>query len=326
MPWNFPFWQVFRAAVPAILAGNSVILKHAPNVGGCALAIEKLFHSCGLPVGSFTNLFLDNEEVARLIAHPHIRGVTLTGSVRAGSSVASIAGRHIKKTVLELGGSDPSIVYSDCDFNRALNEILTSRMLNSGQTCIATKRVLIQKKIYEKFKEALVEKVRALKTGNPLAEGIDLGPMARLDLKETLANQLGRALSSGANVVYQGDKADDCFFSPAVIENLAFDKPVYREEFFGPVINLVSFEETRDAIEIANDSDFGLGASVYTNDDEIAELCSSKIEAGSVFINGMVRSDPALPFGGIKNSGYGRELFLLGAREFVNIKTVARIN
>lgn len=324
MPWNFPFWQVFRFAIPGVMAGNVVLLKHAPNVPGCALAIEKLFREAGAPEGFFQNLFLSNESAARLIASPYIEGVSLTGSGRAGSEVASIAGRNLKKVVLELGGSDPFIVFEDADLDKAVAAGIHARMLNSGQSCIAAKRFIVSAKIFGRFEEKFLEAIRGLKVGDPADPKTDIGPLAREDLLLNLSRQVEGSVSIGARLLTGGKRIprNGFFFSPTVLKEVRPGMPVFDEETFGPVACLIPAANDDEAVELANKTSYGLGASLWTKDVARAEARARRIEAGAVFINGTVKSDPRLPFGGIKRSGFGRELSAAGIREFTNIKTV----
>jgi succinate-semialdehyde dehydrogenase / glutarate-semialdehyde dehydrogenase len=324
MPWNFPFWQVFRFAIPALTAGNAVILKHAPNVPACALEIEALFREAGLPEGVFQSLFLTNEDAAKLIDSGLIAGVSLTGSDRAGSAVAATAGKNLVKTVLELGGSDPFIVFEDADLDATIPVAIKARMLNAGQSCIAAKRFLVADKIYGEFRNRLVQAVSNLKVGDPAAPDTDLGPLAREDLLQNLIRQVEQAKSQGAKVLVAGGRPPrkGFFYEPTVLEDVKPGMSAFNQEVFGPVVSLVRFKTDDEAISLANQSSYGLGASLWTRDTAKAEALARKIEAGSVFVNGMVKSDPRLPFGGIKRSGYGRELSAIGLHEFTNVKTV----
>ncbi|MEJ2596180.1 MAG: NAD-dependent succinate-semialdehyde dehydrogenase [bacterium] len=322
MPWNFPFWQVLRFAVPTILAGNAVVLKHAPNVLGCAKEIESLFREAGFPKNLFSNLFIPVDLSDTVIAHPLVRGVTLTGSQKAGKAVAAQAGKYLKKTVLELGGSDPYIVLADADFQPACETAVNSRMLNTGQVCIAAKRFIVERKIFDRFTEELKIQLENLKWGDPLDEGVDLGPMARPDLLETVNRQVTKSLEMGATLITGGKVINDRFYAPTLLTHVQKGMPVYDEETFGPVSVVIPAGNAEEAVRISNDTSFGLGASIWTRNLELAEQMAGEIEAGAVFINGMTKSDPRLPFGGTKMSGYGRELSHFGIREFVNIKTV----
>lgn len=322
MPWNFPFWQVLRAAVPTIMAGNTFVLKHAPNVIGCGLAIESLFIDAGFSENIFSNLMIDINLSEKVIANPFVQGVTLTGSQRAGSAVAALAGKHLKKTVMELGGSDPFIVLKDADINNSCKTGVCSRMLNAGQVCISAKRFIVEEDIFDEFvkeQKALLEK---MVLGDPMKDNIDMGPMARLDLLEGIEKQVEISVKMGAKVITGGKRINDNFYAPTLIINVKRGMPIYDEETFGPVSVVISAKDDEDAVRIANDTNFGLGASLWTQDLELAEILATKIEAGAIFINGMTKSDPRLPFGGIKQSGYGRELGGLGIKEFVNAKTV----
>ncbi len=324
MPWNFPFWQVLRAAVPTIMAGNTFLLKHAPNVQGCAVAIESLFNEAGFPENIFVNLPIDIAVSDRVIANTMVQGVTLTGSRRAGQAVAAIAGKHLKKTVMELGGSDPYIVLADAEFNESCKTGVCSRMLNGGQVCIAAKRFIVVEEILDKFIEEQKALLENMWLGNPMDEGVDMGPMARPDLLANIEKQVDESLKKGAQLLTGGSRLDDesWFYKPTLITNVKKGMPVYQEETFGPVSVVIPAKNPEDAVRIANDSIYGLGASLWTKDLDLAEHLAAKIEAGAVFINGMTKSDPRLPFGGTKQSGYGRELGDYGIKEFTNIKTV----
>ncbi len=324
MPWNFPFWQVFRFAVPALMAGNVVILKHAPNVPACAREIEVLFREVGFPEGVFQSLFLTNEDAARLIDSGSVRGVSLTGSDRAGSAVAAIAGKNLVKTVLELGGSDPFIVFKDADLDKTIPIAVKSRMLNTGQSCIAAKRFFVAKEIFQEFSRRFVEAVKVLKVGDPTSRETDIGPLAREDLLENLVRQTEAAKKEGAEILLEGGcvSGKGYFFRPMVFQGIKPGMTAFQEEVFGPVASLAVFDNEEEAIALANKTCYGLGASLWTRDVRRAEALVRDVEAGSVFINGMVKSDPRLPFGGVKRSGHGRELSTAGLHEFVNIKTV----
>ncbi len=324
MPWNFPFWQVFRFAAPALLAGNACLLKHAANVTGCACAIEEVFRRSGLPPGAFTALRLGSARVQGLVAHPLVRAVTLTGSDAAGRAVAAAAGRCLKKTILELGGSDPFVVLADADLSKCVAAAVSSRMINNGQSCIAAKRFIVAKPVYARFRDAFVAAVAGLKVGDPLDEANDLGPLARADLRAELERQVGESLRRGARALTGGARlaGRGFFFQPTVLEDVKPGMPAYDEELFGPVAALIPVAGAQEALRVANDTPFGLGASIWSADTARAARMAERIEAGSVFVNGMVKSDPRLPFGGVKMSGYGRELSGYGIKEFVNIKTV----
>ena len=324
MPWNFPFWQHFRFAAPAVMAGNVAVLKHASNVPGCALAIEELFRDAGFPEGVMTALLVPSSRTAELIAAPEIRAVTLTGSDRAGMEVAAEAGRQLKKTVLELGGSDPFIVLDDADPAAAAREAAKARVINSGQSCIAAKRFLVGEPIADRFEEELVRAMEGLTVGDPMDRASDVGPLAREDLLAALDDQVARSVGEGARLATGGRRLarKGYYYAPTVLTNVRPGMAAFDEETFGPVAAVVRAKDTAEAIELANRSRFGLGASLWTGDPARAEDLAREIDAGSVFINGIVKSDPRLPFGGVKSSGYGRELAAFGIREFVNIKTV----
>jgi succinate-semialdehyde dehydrogenase/glutarate-semialdehyde dehydrogenase len=324
MPWNFPFWQVFRFAAPALMAGNVGILKHASNVPGTALAIEEVFLESGFPEGAFTTLLIPSARTLALIGHPVVRAVTLTGSDHAGREVAAEAGRQLKKSVLELGGSDPFIVLADADPAEAARQAARARTLNSGQSCIAAKRFIVDTSIAERFEKEFVRQMEGLKTGDPLDRATDLGPLAREDLLHDLDGQVRRTVEAGATLATGGRRLQGTgwYYAPTVLTGVEPGMPAFDEETFGPVAAVIRADGTEEAIELANRSRFGLGASIWTSDPIRAEALASEVEAGSVFVNGIVKSDPRLPFGGIKTSGYGRELADVGIREFVNIKTV----
>jgi succinate-semialdehyde dehydrogenase / glutarate-semialdehyde dehydrogenase len=324
MPWNFPFWQVFRFAAPALAAGNVVLLKHAPNVPQCALAIEAVFKDAGCPEGAFQSLLLEVEQVPPILADDRIKAVTLTGSDRAGRDVASRAGRALKKSVLELGGSDPFIVMPSANMAQAVATAVKSRTINSGQSCIAAKRFIVDAAVAEEFTDRFVKGMAALKIGDPLDPSTEIGPMARSDLVETLSAQVGDALARGAKRL-TGDApvgSHGCFYPPTVLVDIPKQARVYREEVFGPVAMVFTVTGVDEAIALANDTPYGLGASVWTNDPVERDRFVDRLEAGQVFVNAMVASDPRVPFGGVKMSGYGRELGEQGIREFVQAKTV----
>ena len=324
MPWNFPFWQAFRAAAPALMAGNALLLKHAPNVPQCALAIEAIFRECGLPDGVFASLMIEVEQVADVIASPHVHAVTLTGSEAAGRKVAALAGQHLKKCVLELGGSDPFIVLHDADLELAVNMAIASRFMNCGQSCIAAKRFIVVPQIADEFLRALKTRVEALKLGDPMDDAMQIGPMARLDLRDELHRQISDSIAQGA-VAVTGCKPverEGFFYQPSILDQVTADTRAWHEELFGPAAIVIRAANEADALRIANDTRFGLGSSIWSRDIARAEQLAAHIQAGSTFINGMVKSDPRLPFGGVKASGYGRELSRLGMHEFVNAKTV----
>ena len=324
MPWNFPFWQFYRFAAPALMAGNTVVLKHAPNTPRCALAIESVMQEAGFPSGVVQSLFLDNDQAASVIADRRVRGVTLTGSTRAGSAVAAIAGRHLKTMVLELGGSDPFIVLEDADVDEAARVGVVSRCLNSGQSCIAAKRFLVHRSRYDEFADRLVQGMLARVMGDPTVPDVDLGPLAREDLRERLARQVTDSLSAGAEAKCGAavPAGNGFFYPPTVLSGVTAGMPAAEEELFGPVAVLVSFRTEKEALELANATRYGLGASVWTTDPDRARRIVADLEAGNVFVNGLVKSDPRLPFGGVKDSGFGRELSREGVLAFVNVKTV----
>ena len=325
MPWNFPYWQVFRFAAPALMAGNAAVLKHASNVSGCALAIGEVFREAGFPEDLFSVLLLASARVEQVIAAPEIRAVTLTGSGPAGRAVAAAAGRALKKTVLELGGSDPYVVLEDADLDAAAATCAAARIINSGQSCIAAKRFVVVRPVREAFERRFVEAMLAKRMGDPMGESVDLGPQARRDLRDELHAQTMESVRRGARLLLGGQipAGPGAFYPPTVLGDVRPGMPAYDEELFGPVASVVEAADEADAIRIANDTPFGLGAAVFSRDTVRAErLAAGEIEAGSCFVNASVRSDPRLPFGGIKESGYGRELSHFGIREFVNIKTV----
>ena len=327
MPWNFPFWQLFRFGAPALMAGNAAILKHAPNVTGCALAIEDIMHKAGIPKDLFRTVIADVDQTQELITHRDIHAVTLTGSTRAGKAVASKAGSVLKKTVLELGGSDPYVILADADIENTAETCVTSRLINSGQSCIAAKRFIVVEDNYDEFLEAVIEKMKAKKIGDPFESVTDIGPMAREDLRDQLHDQVQLSVKRGANCVIGGEIPDNdgAFYPPTVLTDITNVMPAYDQELFGPVATVIKVRDEEEAIEVANDTNYGLGAAIFSEDiDHAEEIAANELQAGCCFINEFVKSDPRLPFGGIKNSGYGRELSHFGIKEFVNIKTVYR--
>ncbi|NNV57326.1 NAD-dependent succinate-semialdehyde dehydrogenase [Limnovirga soli] len=321
MPWNFPFWQVFRFAAPYLMAGNVALLKHAPNVCGVALAIQDIFIEAGFPKGVFQTLIVDVDIIPNIIDHDIVQGITLTGSEFAGSQVGALAGKAIKKSVLELGGSDPLIILEDADMEKAAQVATLSRMQNAGQSCIAAKRFITVGKAKDAFLHQLQLQIAALKQGNPFDENITTGPMARIDLAEKIESQLKGSIANGA-ILISGGERNGCNVNPALLTHVHKGMPAYDEEAFGPMACIVESKDEADAIAIANDSRYGLGASIWTADIAKAEHMAGEINAGGVFINAMVKSDARYPFGGIKKSGYGRELSSFGIKEFMNLKTV----
>jgi len=324
MPWNFPFWQVFRFAAPALMAGNVGLLKHAANVPQCALAIENVLCRAGFGEGVFQTLLIEAKRVEKLIVDPRIKAVTLTGSERAGSEVGSIAARHIKKSVLELGGSDAFIVMPSADFKEALSTAIKARTINTGQSCIAAKRFFVADKVYDKFLQQFVERMRALKIGDPFDETTEIGPLATEQILKGVDEQVQKSIAAGAKLLTGGNRihGSGFFYEPTVLVDVPNESPAYRDEVFGPVASVFRVDDADQAIELANNTTFGLGASAWTNDLAEQKLFASELEVGMVFVNAMVASDPRLPFGGVKHSGFGRELGAAGIREFVNTKTI----
>ena len=329
MPWNFPLWQVFRFAAPALMAGNVGLLKHASNVPQCALGIEEIFRRAGFPEGAFQTLLVGSDAVQRVLEDPRVAAATLTGSEPAGRSVASIAGNQIKKTVLELGGSDPFIVMPSADLKAAVATAVKARTMNNGQSCIAAKRFIVHELTYNQFENGFVEAMKSLRVGDPLDESTDIGPLATEQILKDLQDQVNVSVAAGAKILtggkrvqFDGELARGNFYQPTVLADIPKDAPAYRDELFGPVASMFRVSSIDEAIELANATTFGLGAAAWTNDAKESEHFIDELDAGSVFINGMVASDPRLPFGGVKHSGYGRELSHFGIREFTNIKTI----
>ena len=327
MPWNFPFWQVFRFAAPNLMAGNAGVLKHSSNVTGCGLAIEEIFKEAGFPENLFRTIVVTSKDVEEIIKHDKIKAITLTGSTEAGKSVARTAGSVLKKSVLELGGSDPYIILEDAELERAAEICVNSRLINSGQSCIAAKRFIIVNQVYNKFEELFVDKMRTKIMGDPMKEETNIGPQARHDLREELHEQVIKSVKLGAKVLTGGNipEGKGAFYPPTVLVNIQSEMPAYKEELFGPVASLIKASDETDAIRIANDTMFGLGAAVFTQNTVRGErIAREELNAGNCFVNDSVKSDPRLPFGGVKESGYGRELSEIGIKEFMNIKTVYR--
>jgi succinate-semialdehyde dehydrogenase/glutarate-semialdehyde dehydrogenase len=324
MPWNFPLWQVYRFAAPALMAGNAGVLKHASNVPGCALSIEQVFKDAGFPAGLFRTLLIGGREVKGIIEHPLVRAVTLTGSTPAGKAVASQAGAVLKKTVLELGGSDAYLVLADAELETTVTSCVNSRLINAGQSCIAAKRFIVVESVLDGFTRRFVDLMKSKRVGDPLADGTDVGPQARHDLRDALHKQVLASIDGGARLLLGGEvpKSDGAYYPPTVLTNVKPGMPAYEEELFGPVASIIAARDEDDAVRIANDSVFGLGGAVFTKDVARGERVARRLEAGSTFVNGLVASDPRLPFGGIKESGYGRELGPYGIKEFVNVKTI----
>ncbi len=325
MPWNFPFWQVFRFAAPSLMAGNAAILKHAPSTTQCGFEIENIFKEAGFVENLFRTIIYPEEKTKDVIGNKDIKAVTLTGSVKAGKSVAKYAGSFLKKTVLELGGSDPYVILDGADLEKTVNTCVTSRLINSGQSCIAAKRFIVVDSVYKKFEEMFVEAMSSKKMGDPFEDGIDLGPMAAFRLRNSLHKQVRKSFAGGAKIILGGKipKNEGAFYPPTVLTKVKKGMPAYDEEIFGPVAALIKVKNEDEAIKIANDTNYGLGAAVFTSDVEKGrEIAEKKLLAGSCFVNEFVKSDPRLPFGGIKESGYGRELSPFGIKEFVNTKTV----
>jgi succinate-semialdehyde dehydrogenase/glutarate-semialdehyde dehydrogenase len=324
MPWNFPFWQVIRCAAPALAAGNTVLLKHASNVPGCAIALEEAFHEAGFPEGAFTTLLVPARAVGEIIAHPAVRAVSLTGSEAAGRQVAALAGASLKKTVLELGGSDAFVVLADADVEYAALQAALARTLNNGQSCIAAKRFIVEEPVAGRFEVAFIASMAALRVGDPRDRATQVGPLARPDLVDELEDQVGRTVAAGATLRLGGRRQEGpgCFFPPTVLTGVEPGMAAFDEETFGPVGPVIRARDTEHALELANRSRYGLGGSIWTADAGRGRALAARFEAGAVFVNETVKSDPRVPFGGVKDSGYGRELAAFGLREFANVKTV----
>ncbi|MFH1101004.1 MAG: NAD-dependent succinate-semialdehyde dehydrogenase [Methanobacteriota archaeon] len=325
MPWNFPFWQVLRCAAPALMAGNVVLLKHSSNVPQCALTLEGIVSDAGFPHDVFKSLLVGSQAVENIIKDRRIAAVSLTGSGSAGRNVATVAGSCPKKVVLELGGSDPFIVLSDAEIDHVVEQAVTARMINNGQSCIAAKRFIIDQRVFGRFSEGFSQKVQELIVGDPLERTTDIGPLARKDILEQLDDQVKQSILKGARVLTGGKKVHSgpgYYYLPTVLSNIKKGMPVYEEEVFGPVASLIKVKDSEEAVKVANDTSYGLGASIWTTNIKSGETLTKDIEAGAVFVNEIVKSDPRLPFGGIKNSGYGRELSHYSMKEFVNIQTV----
>jgi succinate-semialdehyde dehydrogenase/glutarate-semialdehyde dehydrogenase len=326
MPWNFPFWQVFRFAAPTLMAGNTAVLKHASNVPGCAMAIEDLFREAGFPENAFRSLLISSDMVESVIKHPAVKGVSLTGSTPVGKSVASIAGSVLKKCVLELGGSDPYLILEDADLVSAAKICAAGRLVNAGQSCIGAKRFIVVEKVYYEFLENFTHEMMRAQFGDPCETETTMGPLARMDLRDDLHQQVTGSVEKGAEIVIGGEKPDrkGAYYPPTVLENVKPGMPAYDEELFGPVASVIRVKDEKEAIRVANDTVFGLGAAVFTKNVKRGErIAEAQLNAGCCFVNDFVKSDPRLPFGGIKESGFGRELSSHGIKEFVNVKTVA---
>ncbi|MBE99042.1 NAD-dependent succinate-semialdehyde dehydrogenase [Flavobacterium coralii] len=321
MPWNFPYWQVFRFAIPSVIAGNTVAVKHASNVAGCAIMIEKLFKEAGFPDGAYKNLLISGKQVEKVIENPIIKAVSLTGSEKAGASVAATAAKGIKKSVLELGGSNAFIILEDADIDKSAETAVTARMQNTGQSCIAAKRFLVHESLFDAFTKKFKERVEALKIGSPMDEDTYIGPLARIDLAEEVEKQVEESVKMGAKIITGGNR-NNAFYEPTILTDVTTDMPVFKEEVFGPVAPVMPFSTFEEAVELSNATEFGLGVTVFTENIEAIKDKLHLFNEGAVFINALVKSDPALPFGGVKKSGFGRELAENGIKEFVNVKTV----
>ncbi|MBV6643522.1 MAG: NAD-dependent succinate-semialdehyde dehydrogenase [Cyclobacteriaceae bacterium] len=324
MPWNFPYWQVFRFAAPALMAGNACLLKHSPNTTACALSMQRIFEEAGFPKYLFNTVIADIPQIEPIVANKKVAAVTLTGSTRAGKSLATLAGKYLKKAILELGGSDPYLILADADIDLAAQTCVTGRLINSGQSCIAAKRFIVLSSVKNIFVDKVKQLMEAKAVGDPTAEETDIGPMARKDLMETLANQVDQSVKKGAKIILGGriDQGQGFYYSPTILTDVKPGMPAYDEELFGPVASIIEVNDEEEAIKVANDTVYGLGSAVFTRDLAKAEIIASKLQSGSTFVNAFVKSDPRLPFGGIKESGYGRELSFIGIKEFVNVKTV----
>ena len=324
MPWNYPFWQVIRFAAPALMAGNTAVLKHASNVSRCALEIERIFRECDLPAGVFRTVLVPGAETGKLIADPRVAAVTLTGSEEAGVAVASTSGQYLKKHVLELGGSDAFIVLDDADIDAAAQTAVRARFQNTGQSCIAAKRFIVVESVAEAFEHKFVEEAAKLRVGDPLQRETQMGPMARGDLRDSLDKQVQASVKMGAKVLLGGKPLEGkgYFYAPTIVTHVTPEMPLFREETFGPVAAVIHARDTEHAVELANSSQFGLGGNLWTRNIEQGRKLAGRLESGALFLNSMTTSDPRLPFGGVKHSGYGRELALFGIREFVNVQTV----
>ena len=324
MPWNFPYWQVFRFAAPALMAGNACLLKHSPNTTACALSMQRIFEEAGFPKYLFNTIIADIPQIEPIVANSKVAAVTLTGSTRAGKSLAALAGKHLKKAVLELGGSDPYLILADADLNLAAENCVTGRLINSGQSCIAAKRFIVLSSVKNTFVDKVKQLMVAKAVGDPTADETDIGPIARKDLMELLADQVEQSVKKGAKIVLGGkkDQGQGFYYPPTILTDVKPGMPAYADELFGPVASIIEVKDEEEAIKVANDTIYGLGSAVFTRDLAKAEVIASKLQSGSTFINAFVKSDPRLPFGGIKESGYGRELSFIGIKEFVNVKTV----
>ena len=324
MPWNFPFWQVFRFSIPSIMAGNTVMIKHAPNTFGCGELINEIFIKSGYPKDIFTSLIIKHNQVESIVSNKKIQAISLTGSDRAGSAVGTIAGKYIKKTLFELGGSDPFVVYSDADIKLAVEDAISAKFLNAGQSCISPKRFFIHQDISKKFIQKIVEKIKLLKIGNPEDKDTNIGPLSKKEFVENINNQIDKSIALGSEIIFKASYSNPkgFFMVPIVLVSTNLNVPIFKEEVFGPVVSIYIFNNNDNVLKIANDTDYGLGASLWTKNNQIIDKFKKNINSGALFINGMTKSDPRIPFGGIKKSGYGRELSIDGIKEFINIKTI----